>query len=344
MPVDPASLLALARLTAPPDDGTTPVAEPDQVVAATPSDGGDEPAHALGEVCTDVAPATPWSRVAASLGVLATDARTALHDVAALVLPESEASRRRTAVLAGASVAAGLLAGLLVPASAQADPPARVSLTVAAASPFTGIPRPTSSSSAAAPRAVGPVTATHPTAASVLGVPPAQRTRGGDSAPPPPGRARPFVLVSASVAGSAAYRATRPLPARSGTGRRIVYAERAAHLWIVGADGQVLRDYKVTGRVDRPKPGVYHVYSKSPTAVNPGERLTFDLMVRFAYGVTGARIGFHTIPRYYDGRPIQAEKDLGRAIGMGGCVRQSRTDAKWLYAWSRVGDTVVVVH
>jgi hypothetical protein len=106
----------------------------------------------------------------------------------------------------------------------------------------------------------------------------------------------------------------------------------------------VLRDYKVTGRVDRPRPGVYHVYSKSPTAVNPGERLTFDLMVRFAYGVTGARIGFHTIPRYYDGRPIQAEKDLGRAIGMGGCVRQSRADAQWLYAWSRVGDTVVVVH
>jgi hypothetical protein len=78
--------------------------------------------------------------------------------------------------------------------------------------------------------------------------------------------------------------------------------------------------------------------------VNPGERLTFDLMVRFAYGVTGARIGFHTIPRYYDGRPIQAERDLGRAIGMGGCVRQSRVDAQWLYAWSRVGDTVVVVH
>ncbi|MDA8436821.1 MAG: L,D-transpeptidase, partial [Actinomycetales bacterium] len=140
-----------------------------------------------------------------------------------------------------------------------------------------------------------------------------------------------------------AYVPTRPLPARSGTGRRIVYAERAAHLWVVGADGAVLRDYPVTGRAGRPKPGVYHVYSKSTVAVNPGEKLRFEYMVRFAVGVTGARIGFHTIPRYYDGVPIQSESQLGRAIGAGGCVRQSRADARWLYGWSRVGDTVVVL-
>jgi hypothetical protein len=122
-----------------------------------------------------------------------------------------------------------------------------------------------------------------------------------------------------------------------------VYVERAAHLWVVGADGQVLRDYAVTGRVGRPRPAVYHVYSKSPTAYNPGEKLRFDLMVRFAYGITGARIGFHTIPRHLDGVPIQSEKQLGKAIGAGGCVRQSRADATWLFAWSRVGDTVVVL-
>jgi hypothetical protein len=123
-----------------------------------------------------------------------------------------------------------------------------------------------------------------------------------------------------------------------------VYAERTAHLWIVGADGTVLRDYKVTGRADRPKPGTYHVFSKSKKTSNPKEKLRFDLMVRFTRGVTGAPIGFHTIPVTYSGHPIQAEKDLGKAIGMGGCVRQSRADAEWLYAWSRVGDAVVVLH
>jgi len=311
VPVDPESLLALSQLSAPAEDDATSPAEPDRAVSAT------------------------------ALGALVIRARTALHRGAVEVLPESEASRRRTAVLAGGSVAAGLLAGLLVPASAQADPPARAALTVAASSPFTGIPRP---ASAPAQRAIRPAVVAHPTAVSVVGDPASGRARGVDSEPPLPGQARRSATAAASGVVSPVYRATRPLPARSGTGRRIVYAERAAHLWLVGADGQVLRDYKVTGRVDRPKPGIYHVYSKSPTAVNPGERLTFDLMVRFAYGVTGARIGFHTIPRYYDGRPIQAEKDLGRAIGMGGCVRQSRVDAQWLYAWSRVGDTVVVVH
>ena len=73
------------------------------------------------------------------------------------------------------------------------------------------------------------------------------------------------------------------------------------------------------------------------------ERLRFEYMVRFAVGATGARIGFHTIPRYADGVPIQSESQLGRAIGAGGCVRQSRADARWLYGWSRVGDTVVVL-
>jgi hypothetical protein len=122
-----------------------------------------------------------------------------------------------------------------------------------------------------------------------------------------------------------------------------VYAANAAHLWIVSADGRVVRDYKVTGRPGRPGPGTYKVFSKSPTAVNPGQKLRFELMVRFTHGVTGAAIGFHTIPKTYEGVPIQDVKDLGKAIGSGGCVRQKRIDAQWLYRWVKVGDTVVVL-
>jgi hypothetical protein len=85
------------------------------------------------------------------------------------------------------------------------------------------------------------------------------------------------------------------------------------------------------------------VFSKSPTAVNPGQKLRFQLMVRFAHGVTGAAIGFHTIPETYQGVPIQKVKDLGKAIGSGGCVRQKRVDARWLYRWVKTGDTVVVL-
>lgn len=153
----------------------------------------------------------------------------------------------------------------------------------------------------------------------------------------------PAVLAPTVPESAPAWAPTRPLPAKSGEGRRIVYAQRAAHVWVVGADGTVLRDYKVTGRPGRPRPGTYHVFSMSPTSANPKQKLRFELMVRFARGVTGAAIGFHTIPVTYAGDPIQKVSDLGRAIGSGGCVRQSRADAEWLYAWAQVGDTVVVL-
>jgi hypothetical protein len=259
-------------------------------------------------------------------------------------------ARRRLAALAVTSIGAGLVCGLVLPLPAEAGAPTAAALAgtahrttpsvapalLAVPSPFaaarglarTTVPaaRPARASTAAGPSAAAPRRAATPLA----GVP-AARVRAADPLPPRAGGPAP------------AYVPTRPLPARSGTGRRIVYAERAAHLWVVGADGAVLRDYPVTGRAGRPKPGVYHVYSKSTVAVNPGEKLRFEYMVRFAVGITGARIGFHTIPRYYDGVPIQSESQLGRAIGAGGCVRQTRADARWLYGWSRVGDTVVVL-
>lgn len=187
---------------------------------------------------------------------------------------------------------------------------------------------------------VGPVT-TDPAPTAPASAPPrfiaAVATVDADPLPP---RVRPAVPATVLPP---AYRPTRPLPASSGSGRRIVYAETAAHLWIVGADGTVLRDYPVTGRIGRPKSGTYRVYSQSAVSWNPGQKLRFELMVRFAHGITGAPIGFHTIPREYDGTPIQAESDLGKAIGQGGCVRQSRVDAQWLYRWVRLGDKVVVL-
>ena len=274
-------------------------------------------------------------------------------------------TRRRVAGLAAASVAAGLVCGVLVPADAAAPtrptaaPRAAVSPTAVSPAVLLGsTPSPfavrTATKPAVAKPAPKPATKT-PTQAATKAAPGTAtsaavtpRTVAGpplvaDPRPPRAGALRTLRGVAPVVAGgSAAYVPTRPLPARSGTGRRIVYSERAAHLWVVGDDGTVLRDYPVTGRVGRPKPGVYHVYSKSTVAINPGEKLRFEYMVRFAVGLTGARIGFHTIPRYYDGVPIQKESQLGRAIGAGGCVRQSRADAVWLYAWSRVGDTVVV--
>lgn len=137
--------------------------------------------------------------------------------------------------------------------------------------------------------------------------------------------------------------ATLPLPAGSGKGRRIVYSATQQHLWIVDASGTVLRDYPVTGRVDRPGPGRYRVYSMSRVSYNPVAEVSFTHMVRFAHGVTGAAIGFHSIPRWENGAPLQTDASLGLALGRGGCIRQTMDNAKFLYRWTDIGDRVVVV-
>ncbi len=306
---------------------------------------------------------------------LDTRALLALSDLAGRLRPERERpassavlARRRVAALAVASVGAGLVCGLVVPVdaatTAAAGPAAPRAVVVAApAVLLTSSPSPFAAATvrrtAAAPTtargAAKPATAAKPT---TVATEPRTASRAVARpatvlvADPLPGRAGSVVALghvattpvttAVTAAGAPAYVPTRPLPAHSGAGRRIVYSERAAHLWVVGDGGAVVRDYPVTGRVGRPKPGVYHVYSKSTVAINPGEKLRFEFMVRFAVGITGARIGFHTIPRYLDGVPIQKESQLGTAIGAGGCVRQSRADAVWLYGWSRIGDTVVV--
>jgi len=155
----------------------------------------------------------------------------------------------------------------------------------------------------------------------------------------PASRRRPVPAAAPSL-----VRRGVPLPAGSGTGRRIVYQESTMHLWVVEADGVVTRDYPVTGRPGWPLPGVYHVFTKSVAALSPAYHVSFDWMVAFAHGHR-LPIGFHSIPRWISsGLPIQSQSTLGAPIGEGGCVRQRPVDAKWLYTWAALGTTVVVLH
>jgi lipoprotein-anchoring transpeptidase ErfK/SrfK len=165
-------------------------------------------------------------------------------------------------------------------------------------------------------------------------VPP--RLAAAPSARPTHASARPSAAPRRSAV-------AHPVPAGSGSGRRIVYEERTMHLWVLGRGGSVVRDYPVTGRPGWPRPGTYHVFSKSASTASPKYGVTFRWMVRFAHGKT-LNIGFHDIPRTMGtGRPIQAEEDLGAPVGHGGCVRQRTADAQWLYRWATVGTTVVVL-
>ena len=77
--------------------------------------------------------------------------------------------------------------------------------------------------------------------------------------------------------------------------------------------------------------------------MNPGERLRFEYMVRFAVGVTGAGSASTRSLAAPTAPPSSPRPSSAGRSAPGGCVRQARADAVWLYGWSRVGDTVVVL-
>lgn len=134
----------------------------------------------------------------------------------------------------------------------------------------------------------------------------------------------------------------KPLaPPNSGSGRRVVYSNPRQRVWWVNENNEVERTYLVSGRYGSPSGGTYHVYRKNPLAWAGHDGITMRWMVEFAPG--GLGIGFHAIPRYADGTPLQSESQLG-TYRSAGCVRQADHDSYALYQWASIGTKVVVVY
>lgn len=135
----------------------------------------------------------------------------------------------------------------------------------------------------------------------------------------------------------------QPLPAGSGSGKRVVYTLSGNHVWLVDANNQVVRTYLVSGtRFGQVKPGTYDVLRKKryTTSYHGTERMEY--MVTFTEGQNAA-IGFHNIPvRISDGRPVQTAAQLGQSLS-DGCVRQKQADAAYLWDFAPVGTPVIVV-
>lgn len=141
---------------------------------------------------------------------------------------------------------------------------------------------------------------------------------------------------------AASTEATLVPPARSGSGRRVVFDQSDQRVWLVKANGQVQRTYLVSGsKFDQLKPGQYEVYSTSRHATSYKGGSTMQYMVRFTRGATAA-IGFHDIPRSADGSPVQTREQLGTRLS-DGCIRQARPDAVALWEFAPVGTKIVVV-
>ena len=164
------------------------------------------------------------------------------------------------------------------------------------------------------------------------------------------------VTSMAAMVGGAGYwllRSPDPLPPRppssgpaapagSGSGRRIVYSNTAQRVWLIEDDGYVVSTHAVSGRRNVPPAGTFSVFSKSRTAYAGHDGITMRNMVRFTRGQNLA-IGFHAIPRYENGRPLQTEDDLG-GYRSAGCVRQADADSERLWDFAPVGTKVVVVY
>jgi lipoprotein-anchoring transpeptidase ErfK/SrfK len=132
------------------------------------------------------------------------------------------------------------------------------------------------------------------------------------------------------------------LPAKSGSGRRVVYKNNLQWVWVVDDRNNVLRVMPVSGRRGVPNPGEYKVNSQSLRSYSLDfEGVWFNNMTRFALGPAGGNIGFHEIPTK-DGKVMQTEDQLGTFQGSG-CIRMSIDDAKFIFKFAKAGTKVVVV-
>jgi len=174
-----------------------------------------------------------------------------------------------------------------------------------------------------------------------LGIWPAEGSQVVHTPAPPEGAVDSLGFPLSSVASTGAD--TPPLPANSGSGKRLVYDRAGQRVWAVSADEVVIRSWLVSGsKYSNEIPGTHHVYSKSEKSTAWNGKAILPHMVRWLKTDIG-NIGFHGIPIHVsDGTAYQTEKELGQRLS-GGCQRQANRDADFVWAFADIGTTVVVI-
>ncbi len=125
--------------------------------------------------------------------------------------------------------------------------------------------------------------------------------------------------------------------------------DRARQRGWLCAGGRVVRRMPITTATNQPDPGTYAVYAEDlvTTSTFGGRSSTLDRFVAFTHGkYTGARIGFHAIPRYGDGTLAQPSESVGALERFGessGCIRLRPEDAVAVWDHLGVGDEVRVL-
>jgi len=132
------------------------------------------------------------------------------------------------------------------------------------------------------------------------------------------------------------------------TGRAAVVDRFNQRAWLCD-DGDITEQMPITSAVSQPDPGTYEVYAKDMNASSTlsGEYSTMTHFVAFTYGkYQGARIAFHSVPKYPNGEYVQPLDSVGTQELFGdssGCIRVLPDDAELIWSWLDVGDTVRVI-
>jgi peptidoglycan hydrolase-like protein with peptidoglycan-binding domain len=134
-----------------------------------------------------------------------------------------------------------------------------------------------------------------------------------------------------------------PLPANSGSGKRLVYERISQRVWAVDDEGRIVRSWLVAGsQYSNELPGTHEVYSKSEQSTAWNGKAILPKMVRWLKTQRGA-IGFHGIPIHVeDGSPYMTDDELGQRLS-GGCQRQADLDADFTWDFADIGTPVVVL-
>jgi hypothetical protein len=138
----------------------------------------------------------------------------------------------------------------------------------------------------------------------------------------------------------------RPVPARSGSGRRIVISQRQNWVWLVASGGRVLGQ---SGMIDNPgelgtgwkKVASYCGRSaKIRRNTDASGSLILQNFTRFA----ACGIGFHRVPMYRSGSQIHPDWMVGTNLRRShGCIRLPKPFSARLWDFGRIGTRVRVV-
>jgi peptidoglycan hydrolase-like protein with peptidoglycan-binding domain len=161
--------------------------------------------------------------------------------------------------------------------------------------------------------------------------------------PPAPGAVDLMGYELSSVASAGDDAPPLPDNAGQGTGRRIVYSRLHQRVWAIDDEERIVRSYLVAGsQYNNEVPGIHEVYSRSDMTTGWNGEADLPLMVRWLDTERGA-IGFHQIPFHKsDGSPYQTEAELGQRLS-GGCQRQARLDAVFMWDFGQIGTPVHVL-